>query len=170
MSVLFVLIIFILIIIAVVVGVVALATSSYRSGSAPVAPSAPVAAMPSSEERQAILKQLAQGEISKDQAKERLGALGTPVPVDMSTPEPRPASGRGCLIALLVGLILIPLILVMVFIFFGLSLRTTYPSSSSQWETSLEMPADMSQEERLKKVFSESEKNQGVILQETQTN
>jgi len=109
--------IFVAIIVAVVIGViglvVVLATSSRRSGSVPVTPVMPDTPMPSRDERQAILEQLAQGKITKDQAKERLGALGTPVPTDMAAPAPRPASGRGCLIAVLVGAILIPLVLVL---------------------------------------------------------
>ena len=93
--------------------IVALAASSRRCDNMSVTPVMPDTPMPSRDDRQDILKQLAQGEISKDQAEERLGALGTPVPADMTAPEPRPGGGRGCLIAALVSAILIPLVLLL---------------------------------------------------------
>jgi len=142
MSALFVGVIFILVIIAVVVGVAALAASSYRSGSAqPVAPTAPATPMPSREERQDILKKLAQGDISKAEAEDRLAQLGTPVPSDMVAPVPRRGSGLGCLIALLVGLILIPLILFVMHFSVGFQHR----SSSSMRQRAMERTYEHSQ-------------------------
>jgi len=65
------------------------------------------------EERQAILKKLADGELTKAEAEEQLNQLGTPVPTTMPAPPPRSGAGKGCLIALVA---LIPLALILGFL------------------------------------------------------
>ncbi len=100
--------------------VVVLAVRNKRSPQAqPVAPQPSVDSTP--EDRQAILKKLADGELTKAEAEEQLNQLGTPVPTAMPAPPPRPGAGKGCLIALIAALI-IPLLLILVLValkFFG---------------------------------------------------
>ncbi len=75
------------------------------------------------EDRQEILRKLAAGELTKDEAEERLGRLGSPVPEAMPAP-PATGSGmsKGCLVALLVALLLGPLLLIVLMglLFFGI--------------------------------------------------
>ena len=93
--------------------VVVLAVRNQRSPQAqPVVPQPSVASTP--EERQAILKKLADGELTKAEAEEQLNQLGTPVPTAMPAPPPRSGASKGCLIALIVALI--PLALILVFL------------------------------------------------------
>ncbi len=95
--------------------VVVLAVRNKRPPQAqPAAPQPSVASTP--EERQAILRKLADGELTKAEAEEQLNQLGTPVPTAMPAPPPRSGAGKGCLIALVA---LIPLVLLALgFLFF----------------------------------------------------
>jgi hypothetical protein len=74
------------------------------------------------DDRQEILRKLSAGELTKDEAEERLAQLGAPVPEAMPAP-PATGSGmsKGCLIALLVTFILGPLLLILLMaaLFFG---------------------------------------------------
>ena len=76
-------------------------------------PAAPVPV--SSESRQAILRKLADGELTKAEAEEQLNQLGTPVPVAMPAPPPRSGAGKGCLIALIIAVLIIPLVFLALF-------------------------------------------------------
>ncbi len=102
----------------VVAGIVALVVMlSSRSRNRPRAAAAAtpsIAQAVQQEDRQEILRKLANGEITKDEAEERMGQLGSPVPESMPAP-PRTGSGtsKGCLIALLVALLLGPLLLIL---------------------------------------------------------
>jgi len=83
----------------------------------------------SPEERQAILKRLADGEISKQEAEDQISQLGTPVPSGMPTPPPRSGMGTGCLIALVIGLLTVPVIILLLVVsmfFVRVSHRTEY--------------------------------------------
>jgi len=83
----------------------------------------PSAATASPEERQAILKRLADGELTKAEAEEQLSQLGNPVPTAMpSPPSTQGGAGKGCLIAaiLALGLFLFILLLVVAMHFFGI--------------------------------------------------
>ncbi len=73
----------------------------------------------SPEERQAILKRLADGEISKQEAEEQISRLGTPVPSGMPAPPSGSGASKGCIIALIVGALLVPLVLFLLFALFG---------------------------------------------------
>ena len=93
--------------------VVVLAMRNKRSPQAqPVAPKPSVA--PTPEDRQAILKKLADGALTKAEAEEQLTQLGSPVPAAMPAPPPRTGAGKGCLVALIVALI--PLVLILGFL------------------------------------------------------
>ena len=102
----------IVVVVAIVVGLVVILVSSKRRGETqPVAPPAQ-AAPPDGEERQAILKKLAAGELTKEQAEAQLERLGTPVPANVPPP-PRKSGGKGCLIAVLAAVLLLPLLLIL---------------------------------------------------------
>ncbi len=97
--------------------VVVLAVRNKRSPQAqPAAPQPSVSSTP--EERQAILKKLADGELTKAEAEEQLNQLGTPVPTAMPAPPPRSGAGKGCLIALIMALIIPLVLLALGFLFF----------------------------------------------------
>jgi uncharacterized membrane protein len=104
----------IVVVVAIVVGlVVILISSKRRCDTQPAAPVADAAPLPSRAERQAVLKKLAAGELTKQEAEEQLGQLGTPVPANVPAPPPRQGGGKGCLIAVLVAVLLLPLLLLL---------------------------------------------------------
>lgn len=74
------------------------------------------------EERQAILKKLADGELTKAEAEEQLNQLGTPVPTAMPVPPPQSGASKGCLIAAIIAIVLPLVLLVLVFLFFFVSI------------------------------------------------
>lgn len=97
-----------------VVGLVALVVVLAKGSKQPsplpaVATSSAAALQP--EERQAILKKLAAGELTKDEAEEQLGRFASPVPETMPAPPPARGAAKGCLIALIVAGLLVPLVL-----------------------------------------------------------
>ena len=103
-------------------GVVLLAVRRRPPIPAPM-PAAPVPV--SSESRQAILKKLADGELTKAEVEEQLNQLGTPVPVAMPAPLPPSGASKGCLIALIAALIIPLILLVSVFALFTGRVRTS---------------------------------------------
>ena len=120
---------------------------------APVgAPSAaPLTASP--EERQIILKRLADGELTKAEAEEQLSQLGSPVPAAMpSPPSANSGAGKGCLIAALVILGPVLLIFLLVGILFFVRYRAARMHServmveqlqhAQQMEHAVEMRSD----------------------------
>jgi len=98
------------------VGGIILLAARKRPPSPTPMPAAPVPVSP--EDRQAILKKLADGELTKAEAEDQLNQLGTPVPAAMPAPPPRSGAGKGCLIALIAALIIPLVLLVLVFLFF----------------------------------------------------
>ncbi|MCK4565160.1 MAG: hypothetical protein KAU94_10860 [Verrucomicrobia bacterium] len=103
-------------------GIVLLAVRRRPPIPAPM-PAAPVPVSP--EDRQAILKKLADGELTKAEAEEQLNQLGIPVPVAMPAPPPRSGASKGCLIALIAALVLPLILLVGAFALFGARVRTS---------------------------------------------
>jgi flagellar basal body-associated protein FliL len=119
-----------------VAGVVTLVVVLTTRNKQPVSPqTAPQPAAPVTlEDRQAILKQLADGELTKAQAEEQLARLGSPVPETMPVPPPSGSgTSKGCLIAALIALILPIVLLVLVFLFF-VSVRVVHHPSPVQIE------------------------------------
>ncbi len=121
-TVLFLLLLIGLFILLLVGGIVLLAARKRPSSSAPM-PAAPMPVSP--EDRQAILKKLADGELTKDEAEEQLNQLGTPVPTAMPAPPPRSGASKGCLIALIAALVLLLILLAGAFALFNLRVRRT---------------------------------------------
>lgn len=79
---------------------------------------APLPAAPVTHEgRQAILKKLADGELTKAEAEEQLSRQGSPVPESIPVPPPQSGGSKGCLIAVIVALIL-PIVLLVLFSLF----------------------------------------------------
>ncbi len=105
------------------VGLVILLAARKRPPSPVPMPAAPVPVSP--EDRQAILKKLADGELTKAEAEEQLNQLGTPVPVAMPAPPPRSGASKGCLIALIAALVLPLILLVGAFALFNVRVRTS---------------------------------------------
>lgn len=103
-------------------GIVLLAARKRPPSPAPM----PVTPTPvSPEERKAILKKLADGELTKAGAEEQLNQLGTPVPAAMPAPPPRSGASKGCLIALIAALVLPLILLVGAFALFNVRVRTS---------------------------------------------
>jgi len=118
---LFLLLLIGLFILLLVGGIVLLAVRKRPPSPAPM-PAAPVPVSP--EDRKAILKKLADGELTKTEAEEQLNQLGTPVPTAIPAPPPRSGTSKGCLIALIVALVL-PLILLAGAVAFFIPVRTS---------------------------------------------
>jgi hypothetical protein len=94
-----------LLVAGVVILVVVLATRNKQPTAQSVAPlpSAPV----THEDRQAILKKLADGDLTKAEAEEQLAQLGSPVPETMPAPPPQGSgASKGCLIAAIIAIVL----------------------------------------------------------------
>lgn len=107
-----------------IAGLVALFSSRGRRAAEPAPAAAPsLTQAVRQEDRQAILKKLSDGELTKDEAEEQLTRLGTPVPQAIPAPPATAGSGmsKGCLVTLLLGLILGPLLLLalMALLYFG---------------------------------------------------
>ena len=96
----------------------------------------------SREERVSILEQLANKEITREEAEARLAKSNGPVPREMPPPPtvaPAPR-GRGCLIALMVGIGVILLIFVLMFVgFFGFRVSRVQREIQQQREMQREM-------------------------------
>ena len=105
------------------VGLVILLAVRRRPSSPSPMPAAPTPVSP--EERQAILKKLADGELTKAEAEEQLNRLGTPVPTAMPAPPPRSGASKGCLIVLIAALVLPLILLVGAFALFHVRTRTS---------------------------------------------
>lgn len=99
--------------------VVVLVTRNKQPTAQPITP-LPVESV-TQEDRQIILKKLADGELTRSEAEEQLGQLGSPVPETMPAPLPaRSGASKGCLIAAIVAIVL-PLVLLslIALMFFG---------------------------------------------------
>ena len=105
------------------VGLVVLLVARRRPPIPAPMPAAPVPV--SAGDRQAILKKLADGELTKAEAEEQLNRLGTPVPVAMPAPPPRSGASKGCLIALIAALIIPLILLAGAFALFYMRVRTS---------------------------------------------
>ena len=130
------LLLIVLIGVGVIVGLVIIVRGLRREPAAMPAASPPPP--PSREERKKVLEQLARGELTKDQAEDKMGQLGTPVPQSMPQPAPRPNGARGCLAAILIALLLIPLLLLLLFAGHYVSIRSERKHQEHSREPQLE--------------------------------
>lgn len=91
-------------------------------------------------QRSEILQQLADKQLTREDAEARLAALGTPVPEDMpQLPQASSGgSGKGCLIALLIAL---PIVLVGILVLLVLGMLTLR-ASSHRVITDMPMPIE----------------------------
>lgn len=69
-------------------------------------------------EKREILEKLAKKEISKEEAEKLLTELGDPIPETPPSPITKQKPKKGCLIALIIGIIMIPLIILFTIIIF----------------------------------------------------
>ena len=99
-----------------IVTLIVLLTTRSKHPSAP--PTAPQPTAPvTHEDRQAILKKLADGELTKAEAEEQLARLGSPVPETMYVPPPQSTgASKGCLIAAIIAIVLPLVLLVLAFL------------------------------------------------------
>ena len=79
------------------------------------------------QEREAILEQLAQKEISQDEAEQKLRELDNPVPAEMPPPPAQQNNrGCGCLAAVVIALVLFGLLAFLLLGFFGIQTRSSH--------------------------------------------